>query len=328
MASKTSQKTNSAKAAQYNNYPVDDDDQSTEAGDSDLSDSLDDSDDERQNPRHRQYDAESDDEPQNFRPGQYDAGSDASTDTSPGSDSDDESKKTSTKLLFASAELQTSVHTMLTHLQEWWALSEMLLQKMATKELPCNRLRSMSDTIDKIVDKSIETLIQTAITDPNSFPIVQIVATAKKIKEYLFFKVGEVCCQAGNEDGCAKAAKIALIALKKFRLSANDFYDSMIAHVITEMSNAPEPPKGMSTPDLDALLEMIRAPLTEGAKGKSAPTSQVNGRTKNPTNHSPMKNPATSHAKKQTKNEAKNGAKNGAKSPENLRKNSQLARAK
>ena len=83
--------------------------------------------------------------------------------------------------------------------------------------------------------------------------------------------------------------------------------------------------------DDDVAIEMVPltgTPRREGAKGKSAPTSQVNGRTKNPMNHSPMKNPATSHAKKQTKNEAKNGAKNGAKSLENLRKNSQLVRAK
>lgn len=151
---------------------------------------------------------------------------------------------------------------MLTHLQEWWEHSETLLQMMAKKKLPCSSLEKMSDQIDKMVDKSIEKLIKSFAADPAIFPVAAIVATTRDIKKYLFLKVGEVCCQGGNQDNCAKMANKALVALKKFRTSAADFYDQMIAHVISGM-NAPDADSGaaddIATPELENILKQMQA---------------------------------------------------------------------
>ena len=168
--------------------------------------------------------------------------------------------------LFATPEMQAGVHTMLTHLQEWWEHSEVLMQLMAKKKLPCSSLEKMSDQIDKMVDKSIEKLIKSFSSDPAAFPIAAVVSTTRDIKKYLFLKVGEVCCQGGNQDACAKMANKALISLKKFRNSATDFYDQMIAHVIAGMTahdDMADKADDISTPELENILrQMQAAPMT------------------------------------------------------------------
>lgn len=169
--------------------------------------------------------------------------------------------------LFATPEMQAGVHNMLTHLQEWWEHSEVLLHLMADKKLPCSSLNKMSDHIDKMVDKSIEKLIKSFAVDPAVFPIAAIVSTTRDIKKYLFLKVGEVCCQGGNQDSCAKMANKALVALKKFRNSAADFYDHMIAHVISGMTAADDAmapgSDDIATPELENILKQLQeAPMT------------------------------------------------------------------
>jgi hypothetical protein len=164
--------------------------------------------------------------------------------------------------LFATPAMQTGVHKMLTHLQEWWDHSEGLLHAMAEKNLPCASLTKMSDQIDRMVDKSIEKLIKSVAADPAVFPIAALVGTTRDIKKYLFLKVGEVCCQGGRQDECAKMANRALVALKKFRNSAADFYDQMIAHVISGMTAAENTPAAgggdISTPELENLLKQLQ----------------------------------------------------------------------
>lgn len=197
--------------------------------------------------------------------------SDSSTDTGGdwSEDSDQENAPDNTATastpdnnqIFATPQMQSAVHAMLTHLQEWWEHSEGLLQLMADKQLPCNSLKKMSDDIDTMLDKSISKLIETYSSDPSHFPISVLIDTTRTIKKYLFMKVGEVCCQAGKGDDCAKAAKAALLSLKKFRNSATNFYDEMLSHLVQGMSasdNAAPTSQDFDTPQLEALMDSLR----------------------------------------------------------------------
>ena len=176
--------------------------------------------------------------------------------------------------IFATPEMQAGVHKMLTHLQEWWEHSEMLLQLMASKNLPCKSIERMSDQIDKMLDKSIEKLIKNVSADPSVFPIAALVKWTREIKLNLFLKVGEVCCQSANQDECAKAANVALVALKKFRNSANEFYDQMIAHVITAMDATEGGADDIDTPEIEALLQQLMGSGQAAGKG-SKPAGKV-----------------------------------------------------
>ena len=172
-----------------------------------------------------------------------------------------DAEDTNNKQLFATPQMQSAVHVMLTHLQEWWEHSEGLLQMMAAKKLPCASIKKMSDEIDTMLDKSISKLIETYSSDPSAFPISALVGTTRAIKKYLFLKVGEVCCQAGREDACAKMANVALVSLKKFRNSATDFYDQLLANLVQSMetSTATQDGEEFTTPDLQNLLAELSA---------------------------------------------------------------------
>lgn len=167
--------------------------------------------------------------------------------------------------LFASPAIQAAIHTMLSHLQTWWEDSEHLLQLMADKQLPCDTLTKLSDQIDTMLDKSIEKLIKTAASDPSVFPIQDLVGTSRTIKKYVFLKVGEVCCQKGEQDECAQAAKKALVSLKKVRNAGADAYDEMIAHLLTNTGDTGD--EAITTPELDALLRQLGAPSAAAAAG-------------------------------------------------------------
>ena len=170
--------------------------------------------------------------------------------------------------LFQSPAIQAAVHKMLTHLQDWWKDSEHLLQLMADKQLPCDTLTKLSDQIDTMLDKSIEKLIKTAASDPSVFPIQDLVGTSRTIKKYVFLKVGEVCCQKGEQDECAEAAKKALVSLKKVRNAGADAYDEMIAHLLTN-SEEGAADDVISTPELDALLTQLGAPHPPSAAARA-----------------------------------------------------------
>lgn len=189
--------------------------------------------------------------------------------------------------LFATPKIQSSVHIMLTHLQEWWEHSEQLLQVMADKKLPCNTLRQMSDDIDTMLDKAISNLIETVSSDPSVFPVAALISTTRAIKKYLFLKVGEVCCQAGNEDKCAKMANVALTSLKKFRTSATDFYDQLLAHMIESMDQLDKQPDvdEFTTPDIKNLLDA----LTTKSDTQKTPDVQTKPKRKESKKTSPNK---------------------------------------
>jgi len=183
--------------------------------------------------------------------------------------------------IFATPEMQAGVHKMLTHLQEWWEHSETLLQMMASKNLPCASIEKMSDQIDKMLDKSIEKLIKSFAADPSVFPIAAIVNVTREIKRNLFLKVGEVCCQSANQDDCAKAANVALVSLKKFRNSANEFYDQMIAHVISSMdASEAGGSDNIDTPEIQALLQQLMGGGGAAAKKSSKPVAGAAARGK------------------------------------------------
>lgn len=206
-------------------------------------------------------------------------------DDAPGQEAPSKDIDARNQQLFATPQIQSAVHVMLTHLQEWWEHSEGLLQMMAAKQLPCSSLKKMSDEIDTMLDKAISKLIETYSSDPSAFPIAAIISTTRAIKKYLFLKVGEVCCQAGREDACAKMANAALVSLKKFRNSATDFYDHLLANLVQsmELSTTTEDDEAFTTPDLKNLLgELTAFPQmpdktnktdmsTKPAKSKSSP---------------------------------------------------------
>jgi hypothetical protein len=98
-------------------------------------------------------------------------------------------------------------------------------------------------------------MLKSSVVDPSAFPIAALVQSARSIKKYVFLKVGEVCCQAGNKDNCAKMAKNALVSLKKFRNSANDLYDHMIAQVLDAMDSEED---DIATPEMNELLKQMR----------------------------------------------------------------------
>jgi len=160
--------------------------------------------------------------------------------------------------LFATPEMQSSVHKMLSHLQEWWEHSEELLEMMANKKLPCKSLVSMSEEIDNMLDKSISKLIEDVSIDPGAFPVAALISTARDIKKYLFLKVGEICCQAGKEDECAKMANKALVSLKKFRNSAGDLYDTILTQAMQEMDSDEEETPGVSSEELNKLINSFK----------------------------------------------------------------------
>uniref|UniRef100_A0A6C0C2G7 Uncharacterized protein n=1 Tax=viral metagenome TaxID=1070528 RepID=A0A6C0C2G7_9ZZZZ len=191
-----------------------------------------------------------------------------------------------TQQLFATAPMQSSVHTMLTHLQEWWEHSEQLLQMMAAKQLPCSSLKKMSDEIDTMLDKAISKLIETYSSDPSVFPVAAIISTTRAIKKYLFLKVGEVCCQVGKEDACAKMANVSLVSLKKFRNSATDFYDQLLAHLVQSMEAATttKDDEAFSTPDLQNLLSelTVHSSMPDGKKATQKPTKSKTSPKKSP----------------------------------------------
>ena len=153
--------------------------------------------------------------------------------------------------------MQMAMHKMLTYLQQWWKDSERLLQTMVAHNLPCDSLKKMSNDIDQMLDKAIGKIAK-GVLDPSVFPIADIVHVARNMKRYVFLKVGEICCQAGNEDKCAKAANVALVTLKKFRNSANNVYDEMIAQVLQAMDSASDEEDELATPDMTKLLKQMR----------------------------------------------------------------------
>ena len=150
--------------------------------------------------------------------------------------------------------MQMVIHKMLSCLQRWWEDSERLLKIMAEKKLPCDSMKKMSNEIDEMLDKAIS-LIAAGDTDPAVLPVAEIVHVAREIKRYVFLKVGELCCQSGNTDKCAKAANTALVTLKKFRNSANNLYDEMIAQVLQEMET---PDVHHDNPELIKLIEQMK----------------------------------------------------------------------
>ena len=150
--------------------------------------------------------------------------------------------------------MQMVIHKMLSCLQRWWEDSERLLKIMAEKKLPCDSMKKMSNEIDEMLDKAIS-LIAAGDTDPAVLPVAEIVHAAREIKRYVFLKVGELCCQSGNTDKCAKAANTALVTLKKFRNSANNLYDEMIAQVLQEMET---PDVHHDNPELMKLIEQMK----------------------------------------------------------------------
>jgi hypothetical protein len=160
-----------------------------------------------------------------------------------------------TSPLLAPGPLQHAMHTMLAHLQNWWIDSEEVLQLLADKNLPCDQLKSMSDDIDKLLDKSIEKLVSDYDSDPITFPVTSLMGAAKNIKKYLFLKVGQICCQQGNQDKCASAAKKALKSLSKFKDSAGTFYDALVAQAL---QSKPDPGYDAVEPSLDKLFKQLR----------------------------------------------------------------------
>jgi len=147
--------------------------------------------------------------------------------------------------LFDFPELQKSVRILLTHLKNWWDESEKLLGLMADKQLPCDTLVKLSDKIDQMLDKAIESMLHKTESDPNYFPLQAVTDMSKEIKRYVFLKVGQVCCKQGNQDKCSKAAKKALMSLKQVRTSAVGVYDQLIINMFNDQPTA----SSASTPD-------------------------------------------------------------------------------
>jgi hypothetical protein len=199
--------------------------------------------------------------------------------------------------------MQRAMALLLKELQDWWMRSEHLMELMRDKQLPCESLQKMSDRIDTLMDTSLDHMVSNEKTsDPSVIPIHAIIKLTRSIKKYIFLKVGQVCCQKGNQDKCAKAANRALGSMKNFRTSAVGLYDAAIQDMLDELDKQDPNPVEDSDTDIETLFE----DLTRNAKSKAiVPEAKRAKSPKPPSKKIPMKSPMKSPPKMKA---AKGGA--------------------
>jgi hypothetical protein len=199
-----------------------------------------------------------------------------------------------------SPNMQRAMGLLLKELQDWWMRSEQLMELMQDRQLPCDSLQKMSDRIDSLMDTSLDSMVKSQqAADPNVLPIHAIIGLTRSIKRYIFLKVGQVCCQKGNQDKCAKAANRALNSMKKFRTSAVGLYDAVIQDMLDELDKQDPHPEADSDSDIETLFENLTINAKASVKTKApAPETKRARSPKPPTKKSPVKSPAKTRAAK------------------------------